>query len=91
MKREILQRQAEKKTLSEDLQSTSHQIATDKKEYEKLMEELEMLKVINLSYNSSFPFSIRLYILKAIIGNLYDVKILLFVYIHFLFRVENDF
>jgi len=54
MKREILQRQAEKKTLSEDLQSTSHQIATDKKEYEKLMEELEMLKS-NLVQINSLP------------------------------------
>ena len=45
MKKEIVQRIAEKKTLGEDLETTRRQITTDKKEYEKLQDELEKLKV----------------------------------------------
>ena len=46
MKKEIVQRQTEKKTLGEDCEATKRQIKTDKVEYEKLTEELDKFKVI---------------------------------------------
>ena len=45
MKKEIVQRQIEAKTLREDLEATQRQTVADKKEYEKLTDELEKLKV----------------------------------------------
>merc|ERR1711963_118039 len=54
MKKEIVQRIAEKKTLGEDLETTRRQITTDKKEYEKLQDELEKLKA-NLVQINSLP------------------------------------
>ncbi|XP_013065193.2 coiled-coil domain-containing protein 146-like [Biomphalaria glabrata] len=44
MRKEVLQRQNEVKTLVEDLDRTNHQIAHDKKEFEKLTEDMEKLK-----------------------------------------------
>ena len=45
MKKEIVQRQIEAKTLREDLEATQRQTTADKKDYEKLTDELEKLKV----------------------------------------------
>ena len=45
MKKEIGQRQLEGKTLKEDLESSARQVTMDKKEYDKLVEKMENLKV----------------------------------------------
>lgn len=45
MKKEIVQRQIEAKTLREDLESTERLIKTEKKEHENKIDELEDLKV----------------------------------------------
>lgn len=45
LKKEIAQRHIESKTLREDLEATNRQIVLDNKEYEKLVDELENLKV----------------------------------------------
>ena len=45
MKKEIVQRQLEVKTLKEDLDTSSRQVSLDSKEYEKLTEKMENLKV----------------------------------------------
>ena len=44
IKKEIMQRQMENKSLKEDLESNSRQNIQDKKEYEKLIDEMEKLK-----------------------------------------------
>ena len=45
LKKEIGQRQLEGKTLKEDLESSARQVTIDKKEYDKLTEKMENLKV----------------------------------------------
>ncbi|XP_059175835.1 coiled-coil domain-containing protein 146-like [Physella acuta] len=52
LKKEVVSRQNESKTLKEDLEKTNHQIATDKKEYEVLSEELEKLKAELVQINT---------------------------------------
>lgn len=52
MKKEIVQRQIEAKTLREDLDATQRQTAADKKEYEKLTDELEKLKADLVQINT---------------------------------------
>lgn len=59
MRKEVLQRQNEVKTLVEDLDRTNHQIAHDKKEFEKLTEDMEKLKVRLFFYVSKHPISCR--------------------------------
>ncbi|XP_060560310.1 coiled-coil domain-containing protein 146-like [Ruditapes philippinarum] len=44
MKKEIVQRQLEVKTLKEDLDTSNRQVSMDSKEYEKLTEKMENLK-----------------------------------------------
>ena len=46
MRKEIGQRQLEGKTLKEDLETSARQVAMDRKEYEKLTEKMESLKVM---------------------------------------------
>jgi t-SNARE complex subunit (syntaxin) len=45
MKKGIVQRQLEVKTLKEDLDTSNRQVSMDSKEYEKLTEKMENLKV----------------------------------------------
>lgn len=45
MRKEIANRQMEAKNLREDLETTQRQIAMDSKDHEKLLEELEDIKV----------------------------------------------
>lgn len=45
IKKEIMQRQMESKSFKEDLENNNRQIVLDKKEYEKLIDEMEKLKV----------------------------------------------
>ncbi|CAL1531513.1 unnamed protein product [Lymnaea stagnalis] len=51
LRREVLQRQNDAKDLKENLDTTNHQIAIDKKEFEKLSEELEKLKAEMVQVN----------------------------------------
>uniref|UniRef100_A0A0B6Y001 Cilia- and flagella-associated protein 58 central coiled coil domain-containing protein n=1 Tax=Arion vulgaris TaxID=1028688 RepID=A0A0B6Y001_9EUPU len=52
MRREIVQRQVEAKTLIEDLESTQRQTANDQKAYEKITDELEQLKAQLVQINT---------------------------------------
>ena len=45
MKKEIVQRQLEVKTLREDLDNSTRQVKKDHQEFEKLQDKLENLKV----------------------------------------------
>ena len=45
-----MQRQMENKSLKEDLEGNKRQIIQDQKEYEKLIDEMEKLKVSLKSY-----------------------------------------
>jgi len=46
MKKEIVQRQLEAKTLREDVESTQRECTLEQKEYEKTKDEMERFKVI---------------------------------------------
>lgn len=52
IKKEIMQRQMENKSLKEDLESNNRQNIQDKKEYEKLIDEMEKLKGDLVQVNS---------------------------------------
>lgn len=67
LKKEVVSRQNESKTLKEDLEKTNHQIATDKKEYETLSEELEKLKVKELLKCNLFSLIAKLYLFFLLI------------------------
>lgn len=45
VKKEIVQRKMEVKTLNEDLESSNRQVTKDQKEHEALQEKMERLKV----------------------------------------------
>jgi len=45
LKKEIVQRKQEVKTLNEDLESSNRAVTKDHKEYETLQEKMERLKV----------------------------------------------
>lgn len=49
MKKEIVQRQLEVKTLKEDLETSNRQVGKDTKDHEKLTEKMENLKVSSVN------------------------------------------